>query len=75
MQLPLYRDIDKKHHKLSNIIEIEIKTVSILKNDSMKIVYLLLLLLISLQTLASSKNYVSIFASFITGLSKIGFLN
>ena len=65
--------MDKKHHKLSNIIEPPIKTVSILKDYSMKIVYPLLFKLGSLQRLASCKNYVSIFASFSHGLSEIGF--
>ena len=39
----------------------------------MKIVYLLFFLMSSLQTLASSKNYVFIFTYFISGLSEIGF--
>ena len=67
-------DIDKKHHDLSNIIESQIKTVSILKDNSMKIVCPLLFQLWSLQTLASSKNRVSIFPSFISSLPEIGFL-
>ena len=64
-------DIDKKHHDLSNIIESQIKTVSILKENSMKIVCSLLFQLGSLQTLASNKNRVSTFPSFISGLTQI----
>ena len=71
----LYRDIDKKHHKSSNVIEPQIKTVSILKDNSEKIVYPLLFQLGSLQTRASSKIYVSIFSSFFSGLSEVCFLN
>ena len=41
----------------------------------MNIVYPLLFLLNSLKTIASSKNYVSIFASLISGLPEVGFLN
>ena len=41
----------------------------------MRTVDLLPLILSSLQTLASSKNYVSIFPSFISRLSEVGFLN
>ena len=71
--MPLYPDNRKKHQKLSKIIETQIKTVSILKHNSMKIAYPILFKLSSLQTLASSKNYVSIFPSFISGLSEVGF--
>ena len=56
------------------LIEPQIKTVSILTDNSLKIVYPLPFQLSSLQTLASSKNYVSIFPSFIIGLSGVGFL-
>ena len=75
VNFPLYCDIHEKHHNLSNIIEPQIKTVSILKDNSMKIVCPLLFQLSSLQTLASSKNYVSIFPSLIGRLSEVGFLN
>ena len=68
MNLPLCRDIHKKHQKLSKIIEPQIKIVSISKDNSMKIVYPLLFQLSSLQTLASSKNYVCFFPSFISGI-------
>ena len=71
----LYRDVDKKHHKSSNIIEPQIKTVSILKDNSMKIVYPLTFQLSSLQTLRSSKNDVSIFLSFFNGFSEVGILD
>ena len=74
VQLPLSCQIDKKHHKVSNIIEPQIKTFSILKDNSMKIIYLLLFQLSFLQTLASTKNYVSIFPSSIKGLLEEGFL-
>ena len=66
--------VDKEYHKLSNIIEPQIQTDSILKDNSMKIVYPLHFQLYSLQTFSSSKNYVFIFASFIKGLSEVGFL-
>ena len=56
------------------LIEPQIKTVSILTDNSLKIVYPLPFQLSSLQTLASSKNYVSIFPSFISCLSGVGFL-
>ena len=72
--MPLYCDVEKKHHNFSNIIEPQIKTVSILKDISMKIAYLVLFKLNSLRALASCKNYVSIFPSFINGLSEVGFL-
>ena len=68
VNFPLYRDIHKKHHILSNIIEPQSKTVSISEDNSMKIVYLMLFQSSSLQTLASSKNYVSTFPSSISGL-------
>ena len=41
----------------------------------MKIAYLLLFQLSSSQTLVSRKNYLSVFPSFISGLSEVGFLN
>ena len=47
--MALYRNIHKKHHKLSKIIEPKIKIVSILKDNSMKVVYPLLFQLISLH--------------------------
>ena len=72
--MPLYLDIEKKHHDLSSIIGSEIKTVSKSKDNSMKVVCPLLLQLSSFQTLTSSKYHVSIFPSFISGLPKIGFL-
>ena len=75
MHLTLYRDIDKKDHKLSNILDPQFKTVSILKNNSMRTVDLLPFQLSSLQTLVTSKNYVSIFPSIISGLSEVGFFN
>ena len=53
---------------LPNIIKPQIKTVSILKDNSMKIVYLLLFELSFLQTPTTSKNYVSIFPLFLSGL-------
>ena len=68
----LYRDVDKKYQKSSNIIEPQIKTVSILKDNSMKIVYPLTFQLSYLQTLTSTKNYVCIFPSFFNGLSEVG---
>ena len=46
--MPLSRDSYKKQHKLSIIIEPQIKTVSILKDNSMKIVYGLIFQLSSL---------------------------
>ena len=51
----------------------EIKTVSILKDNSRKIIYPLLFQFSSLQKLPSSKNYVSIFPSFISGLSEVSY--
>ena len=72
--MPLYLDIEKKHHDLSSIIGSEIKTVSKSKDNSMKVVCPLLLQLSSFQTVTSSKYNVSIFPSFISGLPKIGFL-
>ena len=57
------------------MIEPQIKTVSKLKDNSMKIPYPLLFQLSSLQTLDNSKSYVSIFPSFLSRLSKLGFLN
>ena len=74
LHFPLSRDIDKKHHALSNILEPQNKTVSILKDNFMKIGYRLVFQLSSLQTFASSKNYVSIITSFISGLSEVVFL-
>ena len=61
-------------HKLSNIIEPQIKTVSVLKDNSIKTVYVLHFQLSSLQTLASNKNDVCIFRSFRSRLSEVGFL-
>ena len=72
--MPLYHNIDKKYPQLPNVIDPQIKTVSIFKDDSKKIADPLLFQLSCLQTLPSSKNYVSIFPSFNTGLSEIGFL-
>ena len=74
VNFPLYCDIHEKHHNLSNIIEPQIKRLSILKENSMKIVCPLLFQLSSLQTLASRKNYVSIFPSLIRRFSGVGFL-
>ena len=45
-----------------------------MKDNSRKIVYTLLFQFSSLETLASSKNYVSIFPSFISVLSEVDFL-
>ena len=66
--------MDKKHHKISYTIEPQIKTVSRWKDASKKTVYLLLFQLSFLQSLASSKDYISVFPSFISGLSEVGFL-
>ena len=70
-----YRDIAKKQHKLSNIIEPQIKTGSILKDNSMKVVYPLFFQMSLLETLAGSKNYVSIFPTLISRLLEAGFFN
>ena len=72
--MPLYQDIEKKHHKLSNMIELQFKTISILKDTTMKIVYPLFFQMSSLQRVTGSKNYAYIFPSFISGLSEIAFL-
>ena len=71
---PLDHDIDRKYPQLPNIIEPQIKAVSILKDNSMKIVYPLPFQLSSSQTLGGSRNDLSIFPSFIIGVSKIAFL-
>ena len=71
--MPLCRDIHEKHHKLSKAIATQIKTVSILKDKSLKIVYALLGQLSGSQTLVSSKNYVSISPLFISCLSQLSF--
>ena len=60
---PLYRDIDKKQDKLSSIIDPQIETVWVHYSG-----YLIHFQLSSLKTFARSKNYVSIFPSFICGL-------
>ena len=63
----LYRDIEKEHRKLSKIIKTQIKRVSILTDNSIKFAYPLIFQLSCLQTLPTSKNYVSIFPSIISG--------